>query len=454
MKGKLTAIEGRIRDQEFVIPQSGALTMGRVSENHIVVVDPHISRRHCPFFKEGDAYVIEDHGSANGITVNGEILRRAVLKGGDVVEVGPVHFLFEILETTDGADMTKKLTAIRCKPPTEIEDPEVDVVEDQSLEVAEGPKRIALQCENEGCGEHISKEDSLSDKCREVEGKFLCPACTRKVGLAGLAMGGYKILKLIGRGGVGAVYKAEQISTGRFVALKVLHPDVAQGDTAVKRFQREGRTGAQLQHPNITLIYEQGTMEGKPFISMEFVEGESLHDLVVREGGLSQARAAQLLAPVADALFHAHAFNIVHRDLKPANIMVTRYGMSKLTDLGLAKSLVDPTVQVTAMGMAVGTPGYMAPEQATKANDIDHRVDIYALGATLYHTVTGRPPFTGKSPLDILRKSLSEEPAPPTQFNPKLTVQFVRVIEKAMAKDPDLRFADCREMAEALAEFV
>jgi serine/threonine-protein kinase len=161
-----------------------------------------------------------------------------------------------------------------------------------------------------------------------------------------------------------------------------------------------------------------------------------------------------LLAPVADGLFHAHAFNIVHRDLKPDNIMVTRYGMSKLTDLGLAKSLVDPTVQVTAMGMAVGTPGYMAPEQATKGNDIDHRVDIFALGATLYHTVTGRPPFTGKSPLDILRKSLSEEPVPPTQYNESLTIQFVQVIEKAMAKDPDLRFADCREMAEALAEFV
>ncbi len=368
--------------------------------------------------------------------------------------MGPVQFRFEILETTDGADATKKMTAVRRKPPTEIEEPEDEVAEEEDLEDSDGPKRIALQCESDGCGEHISKEDAMSDKCREVEGEFLCPACTRKVGLAGLTMGGYRMLRLIGKGGVGSVYKAEQVSTGRFVALKVLHPDVAEGETAVKRFHREGRTGAQLQHPNITMIYEQGTMEGRPFISMEFVEGESLHDLVVREGGLSQERAAQLLAPVADGLFHAHAFNIVHRDLKPANIMVTRYGMSKLTDLGLAKSLVDPTVQVTAMGMAVGTPGYMAPEQATKGNDIDHRVDIFALGATMYHTVTGRPPFTGKSPLDILRKSLSEDPLPPTQFIGSLTTQFAQVIEKAMAKDPDLRFGDCREMAEALAEFV
>jgi serine/threonine protein kinase len=312
-------------------------------------------------------------------------------------------------------------------------------------------RQEVTKCSN--CGAAIFKEEAEGPKCRRVDGKLLCPKCTDKIGLVGQTFAGYRVVKLLGKGAVGAVYRADQISTNRPVALKVLHPDVAEGDTAVKRFIREAQTGAQLRHPNIVQVYELGNEQGRPFIAMEFIEGESLHDLVARAGPFSMQNGARVIGPIADALFHAHQASIVHRDLKPANIMVTKDGVPKLTDLGLAKSLVDPTVQVTAMGMAVGTPGYMAPEQATGGHSIDHRVDIYALGATLYHTVTGHPPFSGKSPLIVLRQSLTDEPVPATQYNPSLSPEFVQIVQKAMAKNADLRFQTCREMADALSRY-
>jgi len=462
MIGKLTATEGAIKGQVYIIPPTGELSLGRVPGNQIVVPDPHISRKHCIFTQGPSGFNVEDKGSANGTLVNGERVQSQALSPDDEIKIGPVVLRFEAEEITGGEAKTRVMPQQGGAPvpgtsaqPASGTDSFMDFEIAHPSEVpapAAAPSPVATSCGK--CGVNISAQDAGSSRCREVEGKLLCPKCSDRLGLVGLTFAGYKVTKLLGKGAVGAVYQAVEVSAGnRPVALKVLHPDVAEGDTAVKRFIREARTGAQLKHTNITQVYELGNEDGRPFIAMEFVEGYSLHDLVERSGPFSVQNGARVIGPVSDALFHAHQANIVHRDLKPANIMVTKKGVPKLTDLGLAKSLVDPTVQVTAMGMAVGTPGYMAPEQATGGHNIDHRVDIYALGATLYHTVTGKPPFSGKSPLIVLRQSLTDEPPPPTQFNPNLSAEFVQVIQKAMAKKPEQRFQTCREMTAALSRF-
>jgi len=454
--GKVTAIEGPIKGEAYVIPTSADLSLGRIPGNQIVVPDRHISRKHCVFTQGPSGFSVEDKGSSNGTLVNGERVQSRALSPGDKIKVGPVVFRFEVQDAPIGEAKTRPPAEEDAVPVAESLGQAARGTDRPAAPEAPHPEQApapnAINCGE--CGSGISRRAAGTSKCREVDGKFLCAQCSEKLGLVGLTFAGYKVKKLLGKGAVGAVYLAEQISAGnRPVALKVLHPDLAEGETAVKRFIREARTGAQLQHANITQVYELGNEGDRPFIAMEFVEGHSLHDLVGRSGPFSMQNAAGVLGPVSDALFHAHEANIVHRDLKPANIMVTKKGVPKLTDLGLAKSLVDPSVQVTVMGMAVGTPGYMAPEQAMGGHDIDHRVDIFALGATLYHTVTGKPPFSGKSPLVVLKKSLSEEPPPPTQLNSGLSEEFVQIIQTAMAKKPEQRFQTCQEMAAALSRF-
>jgi serine/threonine protein kinase len=313
-------------------------------------------------------------------------------------------------------------------------------------------------------------------------------------------LGDFEIVREIGRGGMGVVYEAVQVSLGRKVALKVLSTGLGLTPQAVQRFQREAESAARLHHTNIIPIYATGSQEGVHFYAMELIEGPSL-DHVIRDMRLTRSgdsptqtpvpadgsaatvsyeptvrdsnsgpaawtssslsssgtqyfdTIARLVAEVADALDYAHRHNIVHRDIKPANLLVAPEGRLSLNDFGLARVLEQPGM--TATGEILGTPAYMSPEQvAAGRTPLDHRTDIYSLGATLYELLTLRPPFAGERRDQVLAQILYKDPRPPRSVNKKVPIDLETICLKAMEKDPDRRYQTAGAMTEDLQRYV
>jgi serine/threonine-protein kinase len=266
--------------------------------------------------------------------------------------------------------------------------------------------------------------------------------------VAAKRFGDFELLDRIGEGGMGAVYKARDL-TGRLVALKVLNKDISGDTEFVKRFQREAKAGGALNHPNIAAAYAAGEQDGRPFLSMEFIDGESLRARLRRKGRLQEKEALAVTRGVAAGLAHAHSHNFIHRDIKPDNVLMGNDGSVKLVDLGLAKSLEDDQ-RLTKTGIALGTPHYISPEQARGQKEVDHRCDIYSLGATLYLLLTGQVPFEGSTNAEIMLKHLKEELDNPQDILPEISDGAVLVITRMMAKKPEERYTDCLQLIEDL----
>jgi serine/threonine-protein kinase len=237
---------------------------------------------------------------------------------------------------------------------------------------------------------------------------------------------------------MGSVYRALQVSLDRTVALKLLDPRTAGSATALRRFEREAMAVSRLNHPNIVAALDVGEENGIRYLVMEFVPGRDLAQML-REGPLEEHRAIGIAIQVARALDHAHRNDIVHRDIKPANVIVTPEGVAKLGDLGLAKHMEGDASQ-TEEGVAMGTAFYVSPEQARGERRIDIRTDIYSLGATLYHMVTGRVPFPGPNPAVVMTRHLNDPLEPADAVNPAVSRATVQVLEKMMAKDREQRY--------------
>src|SRR5437870_12453398 len=267
----------------------------------------------------------------------------------------------------------------------------------------------------------------------------------------GTKLGRYEIRAKIGEGGMGEVYLAEDMQLRRHVALKILPPEVASNKDRMRRFAQEAQAAASLNHPHIAHIYEIGEADGLHFISMEFVDGLTLRQLV-HEQHTDLAKLLRYLQHVAEGLAKAHASGIVHRDLKPENIMVTRDGHAKLLDFGLAK-LIEPQQAIgtratgssevaTALmpqhsspGTVMGTVGYMSPEQAQgKTNEIDQRSDIFSFGCILFEAVTGQKPFAGKDTVDSLNKIIREPFTSIADLNPSAPADLQRIVRRCLAK--------------------
>ncbi|MBN1809127.1 MAG: serine/threonine protein kinase [Planctomycetes bacterium] len=262
-----------------------------------------------------------------------------------------------------------------------------------------------------------------------------------------IRIGGYEIISKVGEGGLGVVYKARQMSMGRTVALKVLHPKWANDDEFKKRFLLEARLVGRLSHQNLIQVYDVGRDRGTLYFSMEFVDGSTVEEMLDMEGPLSIEQALDITTQVLRAVTYIWRHKIVHRDIKPGNIMVTRAGVAKLGDFGFVKSHFDPLL--ADEGEVLGTPDYISPEQAMGKDDIDFRSDVYSLGATLYQMVTGKPPFSG-SGSSVMRKHIREDPKDVKQIKRDLPDPVAYIIRKMMSKDPDDRYQNTQELFEDL----
>ncbi len=276
--------------------------------------------------------------------------------------------------------------------------------------------------------------------------------------LSGQQLGHYKVLEPLGAGGMGVVYRAQDTVLGRMVALKVLPATSSTDPEAVSRFKREARTASSLNHPNICTIYGFDDLDGRCYLAMELLEGETL-DRRLLKGPLEPVALIDVATQVADALDAAHVEGILHRDIKPANIFLTKRGPTKVLDFGLAKlstahhrrsggdqaTTVEPTVFTSVVGTTVGTVAYMSPEQA-RAEELDQRTDLFSFGVVLYEMATGRVSFPGNTTAVIFDGILNRDPAPASSFNPAISSELDRIIAKALEKDRALRYQTAADL--------
>lgn len=261
---------------------------------------------------------------------------------------------------------------------------------------------------------------------------------------------GYKILGKLGAGAMAIVYEAKQLSLNRTVAVKVLPKKFSENPEYVERFYKEGQAAAKLNHPNIVQAIDVGEAGGYHYFVMEFVKGKTIYDDINAGKIFPEKEALEITIQVAEALAHAHSCGLIHRDVKPKNIMINQENIVKLADMGLARMTSDIEAAESEQGKAYGTPYYIAPEQIRGEIDVDGRVDIYGLGATLYHMVTGRVPFMADDPKDVMRKHLKEPLTPPDHINTSLSAGTSEVIEMMLAKKREDRYQDVNELLEDL----
>ncbi|MCX6906910.1 MAG: SUMF1/EgtB/PvdO family nonheme iron enzyme, partial [Verrucomicrobia bacterium] len=269
--------------------------------------------------------------------------------------------------------------------------------------------------------------------------------------LAGQTFAGYEIISQLGRGGMGLVYKARQPKLDRIAALKILASDLASDPDFVARFKREAAAAANLSHPNIVQVYSAGESEGTHYIAMEFVDGETVKQHIESQGRLDPREAIAITVFVAEALQYGwNKARLIHRDIKPDNIFLSKSGEVKVGDLGLAKTVGGATTNLTQTGTMMGSPHYISPEQARGASDIDFRTDIYSLGCTLYHMLTGRPPYDGPDPLSVITKHVNDPPPAIFKTWPACPVPLALVLGKMIAKRPHERPASYEDLIEQL----
>lgn len=265
--------------------------------------------------------------------------------------------------------------------------------------------------------------------------------------LTGKTFGEFHVLRRLGQGGMGQVYLAEQVSLKRKVALKILRPELAANSTSLQRFKAEAEAVARATHANIVQIYAIGEANGLNFMALEYVEGRNLREYLEKKGPPEVLIALSIIRQVAAALQRAHEMGLIHRDIKPENVLLTRKGEVKVADFGLSRCFAGdvPPLNITQSGVTMGTPLYMSPEQV-EGKPVDVRTDIYSLGVTSYHMLSGQPPFRGQTPFEVALQHVQKEPQPLLEIRPDLPPEVCALIHKMMAKPPADRLQTCRDI--------
>jgi eukaryotic-like serine/threonine-protein kinase len=278
-----------------------------------------------------------------------------------------------------------------------------------------------------------------------VKAGFLTPSQARRAmqelpPLLNQPVPGYQLLDKLGQGSMGTVFKAKQLSMNRLVAIKILNPKLAANPEFLQRFNREAHLAAKFSSNNVVQAIDVGSAGSLHYFVMEYVEGVTIKQELEKGKVYEEHEGVEIVLQIAQALQHAHRRQLIHRDIKPANIVLTSEGIAKLADLGMARGTGDAALAKAEKGLTIGTPYYIAPEQVHSREDVDSRADIYSLGATFYHMVTGQPPFPHKKVEDVLRAHLEEELTPPDHLNQKLSAGLGEVVEFMMAKHRRQRY--------------
>ena len=311
---------------------------------------------------------------------------------------------------------------------------------------------LATPNEIEACKAHKAKL-AAKDECKGlleimVEAKVLTKSQSvrllKEIGETAkkFEIPGYQVLEKLGKGSMGIVLKARQTSVDRIVAVKILLDALAQNKEFIKRFDREAKIAAKLSHNNVVNAIDAGEVNGHHYFVMEYVEGGTIKDTLDKKEVFEEKAALTIVLAVAEALKHAHQRGLIHRDIKPENVILTKDGGVKLADLGLARLTADEKWAMSEAGMAIGTPYYISPEQVRGQVDVDIRADIYSLGATLYHMVTGRVPYDGEAAAEVMRKHVDKNTfiVPPDHINTRLSSGLGVVVETMMAKNRENRY--------------
>lgn len=262
-------------------------------------------------------------------------------------------------------------------------------------------------------------------------------------------IGDYEVIDRLGSGAMGDVFKGRNTKTNEIVAIKMLSEELSSNPRAVERFKREVQQTIKLKHPNLVAAFDSGEYKGRSYYVMEFVEGVTAKKELLSRGPYDEVRVLEIMIQICKALEYAAGFGIIHRDIKPDNIMITYDGKAKLCDMGLAKSTENET-KLTLLGTVLGTPHYMSPEQARGDEKLDTRSDIFSLGSTNYHLLTGSPPFEGQDPISVMQALIEEDPTPIQDRNPKISDATCAVVAKMMEKDRNKRYQTFTEVLQDL----
>jgi serine/threonine protein kinase len=405
MPRQLVVVRGPDQGRVFPLPAAESLLLGRSKATQTRLADPRVSRVHCEVHVDGDRVAVHDFDSIGGTFVNGQRVASQDLAPGDVIRIGDTELRYD-------ADTP-------AAPP------------------AAAPQDVFFAA--------------------RPGGRPIAAPLKQLQNLAGQALGGYHLLRVLGVGQIGVVFQARDTKSDKVVALKVLKPDFAKDAQAMRRFLRGLMAARTLEHPNLVALHTAGSTGPYWWIAMELVEGQSLAELLRQQGPgtpLAWARVLRLAVYVGRALDFAHRHGLVHRNVVPDNVLIRGADqVAKLGDLLLARELETAFgAQVTRSGELVGNLYYMAPERTQGGTDVDARSDLYGLGVTVYHALTGRLPFTGGNLAEVVMKIRTAPPERPVKFQPSLPGTFEHAVLKLLAKRPEDRPQTAAELLAVLEQ--
>ncbi|MBI4612331.1 MAG: serine/threonine protein kinase [Planctomycetes bacterium] len=389
----------------------------------------------CRIICRGGRVSLEVLDPAPPIVVAGEKRREAQLSNSDIVCLSSECWIQVVLP---GSGRVGREASDRIRRREALDDSQADLV----------PVRSCAG----GCGKSLGPQEVKGEGAVALAGETFCVPCIAEGKGAFDRIDDYVILHRIAQGGMGEVFLAVGRSSRSLVALKILGGLHAEEAESIVRFFREARVGEGLRHPNLIAFLGSGRFEGSPYLVMEYARGSTIGERIRKKGPLKPGLAVHVAYQVTMALSYAHAMDVVHRDIKPENLLLDRRGIVRVLDMGLAKTMSSAGESgVTAKGAAMGTLHYMAPEQLVDALSVDHRADIYSLGATLYEMVAGERPFAGGGRASVVANILAGTFPPLAHRAPGVPAELERIVRRAMARDPDARYPSADEMGRELA---